>query len=88
MAGALTLFGAACWLLQRLHDAQVLIPSRDDILSPACPLTVFAHAPNVVAQHARPQPRLVVVFSGKRKSGKDYITDLLKAQYALPLSLM
>ena len=23
-------------------------------------------------------PRLVLLFSGKRKSGKDYITDLLK----------
>ncbi|XP_068179001.1 phosphomevalonate kinase-like [Antennarius striatus] len=25
-----------------------------------------------------PQPRLVLVFSGKRKSGKDYVTDLIQ----------
>eukprot|EP00053_Salpingoeca_punica_P018213 m.177797 g.177797 ORF g.177797 m.177797 type:complete len:210 (+) comp17385_c0_seq1:89-718(+) len=25
-----------------------------------------------------PKPRIVLVFSGKRKSGKDYLTDLLK----------
>ena len=36
--------------------------------------------PAIMSTGATPakNPRLVLLFSGKRKSGKDYITDLLK----------
>ncbi|TNN02044.1 phosphomevalonate kinase [Takifugu rubripes] len=28
--------------------------------------------------HGSPDPRLILIFSGKRKSGKDYVTDLMQ----------
>ncbi|CAL9707811.1 unnamed protein product [Knipowitschia caucasica] len=34
----------------------------------------------------QPTPRLVLVFSGKRKSGKDHVTNLLHARLGAPLS--
>lgn len=33
---------------------------------------------------ARAEPRLVLVFSGKRKSGKDYVTELIQSRYNAP----
>ena len=32
-------------------------------------------------ERAKENPRLILLFSGKRKSGKDFVTDLLQVKY-------
>lgn len=48
--------------------------------SPTVPSVLFSDS---VMSTAGMKPSLVLLFSGKRKSGKDYITDLLKVKEML-----
>lgn len=68
------------YAFSRLHYLGSLRENRHEVV-PALKvliLNVFMSAKNTLHAMTPAQPRIILLFSGKRKSGKDYVTDLLQ----------